>query len=447
MLPVSLISIPTLVLATTLSVGCGGGADRGGEPAAGGGGGGGVEQPGPDGEEDPGPSDDAGVPGDDPSPGRDPDAGADPDPGVDPDPDPDPDPNGDGDPAPALEPSVVPEFGTKEGGRRLEVIANARQGLRTPRDLEFNPDIPSELWIVDERLEGAILVFDATSDDRTFETRIDAAGAHFMSHVSSLAFGAPGTFATCQESRNEVDPTSPDFMGPSLWPSDLDVFAAVGQRGEGGRNGSHLDMLHQSPLCMGIAHEAANVYWVADGAGGPRGSGGLPHIVRYDFGRDHGPGRSDHSDGRVLRYVQAQFHPVAGVPSHLARDPGSDWLYYVETGRGQVRRLDTSTGEITRDLPLNHETLAQYAEIGGAVVEDFVVDGLQRPSGIAIGPERIFVSDFETAELVAYSHAGVELGRMDTDASALMGIALGPDGHLWYADGAYAEVVRILPGD
>ena len=341
-------------------------------------------------------------------------------------------------------PFVVPEFGA-DAVRRLDVIANARHGLRNPRDLEFNPERPEELWVIDETLEGAVIFFDALLPDRRWEPRVDVAGAHFMAHVSSLAFGADSTFGTCHESRNEVDPTAPDFMGPTLWSSDLNVYARIGQRGEDGRNGSHLDMLHQSPMCMGIAHEEVNVYWVADGAGGPHGSGGLPHIVRYDFGVDHGPGRSDHSDGRVRRYVEAEFHPVEGVPSHLARDPNSDWLYFLETGRGKVMRLDTTTGRVTRQLNLNHELLAEYSEVTGVTVEEWATEGLEQPTGIAVGPERIFVSDFATAEIIAYDHEGQELGRMDTRANEIMGITLGPEGRLWFVDAGFAEVVRVLP--
>ena len=39
--------------------------------------------------------------------------------------------------------------------------------------------------------------------------------------------------------------------------------------------GSHLDMLHNTPLCMGIAHEAANRYWVFGGLKGSVAGFGL----------------------------------------------------------------------------------------------------------------------------------------------------------------------------
>ena len=66
----------------------------------------------------------------------------------------------------------------------------------------------------------------------------------------------------------------------------------------------HTDMLHESPLCMGIAHDHAavsrgpqggtgyrNVYWAFDG--------GHRQLVRFDFESDHGPGSIDHSLANV----------------------------------------------------------------------------------------------------------------------------------------------------
>ena len=49
---------------------------------------------------------------------------------------------------------------------------------------------------------------------------------------------------------------------------------------------THYDMLHESPLCMGIAHDPevatpfGNVYWAFDGLNGT--------LMRYDFQEPHG---------------------------------------------------------------------------------------------------------------------------------------------------------------
>src|SRR6185436_15383106 len=177
---------------------------------------------------------------------------------------------------------------------------------------------------------------------QTVETRVDAYARHFMDKVTSIAFGAQNRFASCQESHddwNDVPQAPDDFMGPTLWLADLDVFARIGQTmpyDPKKPEGSHLDMLHQSPLCMGIAWDRDNVYWAFDGTHGD--------LVRYDFQQDHGPGGADHSDGIVRRYGDAKVTRVDGVPGHLALDHASGLLYVADTGGGRVMVLDTNTG-------------------------------------------------------------------------------------------------------
>jgi hypothetical protein len=160
-------------------------------------------------------------------------------------------------------PLPAPELGqthTIEGVDVVE-IALADHGLVAPRDLAFNPMRPDELWVVNNGDDSVVIVFDASTDGRTHERRKDGFALHFMAKPSSIAFGAakttpavgkPGTFATCQESRNTYDETQPpnDFMGVTLWSSDLTIFAKKDPIGLG----SHLDMLHESPNCMGVAH-------------------------------------------------------------------------------------------------------------------------------------------------------------------------------------------------
>lgn len=88
-----------------------------------------------------------------------------------------------------------------------------------------------------------------------------------------------------------------------------------------GGNGSHLDMLHESPYCQGIASETLNRFWVVDG--------NLGDIVMYDFKADHGPGNNDHADGVVHRpkhalgFFPSAFGPRASGPLSLRRDA---WL-------------------------------------------------------------------------------------------------------------------------
>lgn len=329
---------------------------------------------------------------------------------------------------------TVPEF-----GNTFTVIGTAADGLDVVRDLAFNPGAPDQLWTFNMLSHGTVIFFDPGGAAQTSEVRIDAYGQHFMAYVSSAAFGDNGNFATCQESRNEwnVGPQAPDdFMGPSLWPADLDIFARVGQEfPPGAQEGSHLDMLHQSPLCMGIAHDRDNVYWAMDGKRGT--------IVRYDFQADHGPGGGDHSDGIITRYTDITVTRLENVPGHMALDHATGMLYIADAGGGRVMRLDTATGTSIGKLPGDWDG-AEYTGVEGAEYT-LVVAGLDEPSGLALHDGRLFVSEHGTGDIIAFDLDGREQGRLRTPARRIMGITIGPAGDLWYADAGANEVVRVDP--
>lgn len=226
-------------------------------------------------------------------------------------------------------------------------------------------------------------------------------------------------------------------MGPALWTSDLDIFAEVHQ-GDTDLAGSHMDMLHQSPLCMGIEHDGGvgmNGYWVADGHNG--------HLVYYDFREDHGPGEDDHSDGIVRRYPEVEFTRVPDVPSHMVLDTNAMRLYLADTGSDRVVWVDVETGSWERDLVQLNEPLAEFSEYSGVEWGVFA-DGIPRPSGMALNDNRLFVGSFETGEIIAFDvGTGDELGRYDTLSEQLTGIEIGPDGHLWFIDTEFADVLRV----
>jgi hypothetical protein len=340
--------------------------------------------------------------------------------------------------------ATVAELGG--ASRRFVTVATAREGLAVPRDLDFHPARRHELWVVNRGFEGTVTLSDAGLATQRATAYADAAlgigmapgGAvvkmdshrsHFMQQVIAVAMGAEGTFATCHEGTQQ-------FMGPTLWDGDTAVYAKRDLPGWG-QLGSHVDMLHQTPQCLGIAHDRDNVFWVSDGTAG--------NIVRYDFRRDHGPGHDDHSDGVVRRYPEATVRRVPDVPGHLALDRESGWLYYADPGNARVVRLQTRGGAVGRALAPFAERLAEYSEVRGATVEVVVARGLTRPAGLALANGRLFVSDHATNEIVAFDVQGRELQRVKTPASGIMGIALGPDGKLWYVDGAANAVVRVDP--
>jgi hypothetical protein len=336
---------------------------------------------------------------------------------------------------------VVPELGT-DASRRFAVVGTEADGLDVPRDLEFDPEHPDQLWVINRGYDGVVIYTNAGSPGQTAERRVDAFSGHFMAAPSSLAFGVANRFASCQESRDDWDngpQPEDDYMGPTLWLADLDVFAVLGQTYpyDGRYEGSHIDMLHESPLCMGIEHDHDNVYWVFDGLHG--------HVVYYDFVKDHGPGGTNHMDGIVRRYPEATLLRVAGVPGHLALDHQTGWLYIADTGRGTLMRLDSKSGQPRRSPTiLQKELLAEYTEMSDVTVE-VIAQGLDEPSGVALAGGRLFVTEHGSGDIVAFDTAGKELGRAATGAVELMGLTLGPDGKLWYVDGSASTVVRVDP--
>lgn len=342
------------------------------------------------------------------------------------------------------EPAVATEIGDGDhtpGSVTFTVIATAEDGLNEPRDLAFNPLRPNELWVVNYEDDSTLTITDAPLDSRSYEKRVDGYALHFMEQVTALdfgqdetTFGTPGTFGTCGESRNTYNGQAPgnDFTGPSLWSSDMSVYAAQNPHGLG----SHLDMLHNTPLCMGIVHEDANRYWTIGGA--------HLSIDLYDFELDDGIGNDDHLDGKTWRYAEGQISYLEGVANHLELDRANGMLYIADPGNARVARMDTAAGT-EGELRPSFETPVQVMD--GAVVEDFVKDSelLRAPSGLELKNDQLFVSDYGTGYLLAFDLEGELLNYLDTGLGqgTLSGITFGPDGKLYFVDMVGNRVLRV----
>ena len=347
--------------------------------------------------------------------------------------------------------NIVQQFGT---GFDEIVIASSTDGLDEPRDLEFHPGIDrsDELWIVNRADDSMVIIHETGTSSQTSEERLDAYRNHFMEEVSAIAFGAYNEefdyqFGTAQESRNTYngmgDPN--DFMGPALWPSSLSHFAVENQNGENGLLGSHIDMLHESPLGMGIAHDYDNVYWYNDGF--------YNELVRYDFQEDHDTGEHDHSDGIVHRYSDIELSRFDGVPGHMILDKNTGILYISDTGANRVLWVNTDDTTTTSEDIYNEqsrvEPLAEYMRITD--VEWGILDtGLSRPSGIALENNTLFVSEYGNGQINAYDlfedgKGATFLDNIQTSAQKIMGIEVGPDGFLYYVDNGRDQVIRIDP--
>jgi DNA-binding beta-propeller fold protein YncE len=320
------------------------------------------------------------------------------------------------------------------------LIAGAAAGLRTPRDLEFHPDRPTELWILNLDDNSTVVIDNPNQADQSY-TRYAAAGKdHFMAKPSAFAFSDNGNFASAQEEDQPTQGnlTPADFMGPTLWTSDRGIY-------DGG-HGGHLDMLHNSPNGAGIAWESGNRFWVVDGY--------HQSITMYDFNRDHGPGGSDHTDGDVARYVEGEIGYVGGVPSHIEFDQTDKILYIADTGNNRIATLDPSVGEMGGRTQPNYDGGAQYAMNGGLL--ETWVEGtdamLEVPSGLEIADGIVYVSDNKLSRIVAIDkETGALIDYLDlaeqVPTGGLMGMAIAGDGSIYAVDAVNSQIIRIAAKD
>lgn len=320
----------------------------------------------------------------------------------------------------------------------FRVFGTSQDRLNKPQDLDFNPTRPDELWVVNKEIAqtggGTVMFVNPGSSIQLADYRKDGNARHFMALPSALSFSNNGNWAT---SANILDANHNNgtFTGPTLWSGNLNIYAKPS-----GGNGSHLDMLHASPYCMGIENEKDNVFWVFDGYNG--------HPVRYDFVADHGPGNDDHSDGIVRRYAEISLKRDPDVPSHLVLDKEKKWLYIVDGGNQRVVRLDITSGNKLKNLALINEPLAEHSEFSGVSWEVVIPSsaGLKKPCGIEITSTRLFVSDYETGDIICFSLPDFkEIGRVYSGDPGIMGITLGPDGKLYYVNALTHEVGRLDP--
>lgn len=341
--------------------------------------------------------------------------------------------------------ALVTALGTGEGALGADAatwtyILGEDERLTDPRDLGFDPD--GNLWIANRSDDRTFIVSNPGTDEQEDERRKDGYAEHFMEETAAFAFedesGASpdygNEFGSCGESENTYNDQerANEFMGPVLWSADLDIFAEENPEGLG----SHLDMLHESPLCVGIAWESDNVYWVFDGASDT--------IVRYDFQDDHDVGQDDHSDGIIYRLTEPTVERVEDAPGHMMIDPATGLLYVADTGGGRVLRLDTASGERGKDIRTQQEPVEDYAKWEGVEWTELVSD-LDQPGGLAFRDGTLYIAEFGTGILHAYDTDGKELQTLDTDrgGGAIYGIEIGPDGKLWVIDNSAPAVYRL----
>lgn len=331
--------------------------------------------------------------------------------------------------------------GLIEGKINKVLIVNSSNMVDYPVDVDFNPQVPGQLWVLNHGLESGgttITIDNPGTTAQLNDYRKDGAAGHFLVYGSALAFG-DSTWATAQDYFNANRGFFGGWCGPSLWPSDMSIYAIHGNPPTNQDNGSHYDMIHQSPYSSGIAHEEDNTYWVNDGD--------TKSISRYKFNEAHRPGGHDHADGQVYRYVDVPYEMNAGIPAHMVLE--GNWLYYINPGTKSVNRFDITTGTKGQSLASTSnggEQLAEFVEMNGGTWEKFVSEGLNSPSGIDIQGNYMIVSDNATGSIMLYDITDdqpILKKILHTGAESIMGIKFDAAGDIYYVDHLANKVFKL----
>jgi len=317
-------------------------------------------------------------------------------------------------------------------GFDLDEIVGPGDQVNRPTDLDFHPVLSNmELWVTNKGTEASggstVTIFNAGQEDQSSIWKQDGNAWHFMSLPTGMAFSQNGNWANSPGVYDANHNGGDAFTGPSLWSSDMNIYAE-----DSGGNGSHLDMCHASPECQGIAAEVDNVFWVFDGY--------TNDIVRYDFRDDHGPGNDYHGDAIIRRYSDDAVakDPQEEIVSHLVLDKELHWLYVVDHGNARVFRIDINTGSDEGGTPNydSPESYSEYSEYTG-YTQELVIDGLNKPAGIDIIDDRMILTDYDSGEILIYDISSLPAQLMHTiptGLSSLQGVKIGPDGRIYFVD-------------
>ncbi len=304
-------------------------------------------------------------------------------------------------------------------------------------DLAFDPSSPAMLWVINYEDDSVFVVTNPGATDAEWIRIEDPGAGHFMNAAPALAFGAMSptygqTFAVCGDTDNGGN----DFMGPALFSADLAIFATQNQTTG---LGSHLDMLHSTSFCRGIAFASDDsAYYLFNSDKGT--------VDKYRFKGEHEPGEEDHADGEIFRYGSFALEGLEGVPSHLTYDLSSKLLYISDTGTGRVLSLDTASGTLGNAFS-GAEDVSRI-RIDDPTYAEVVPSGtLAAPSGIELFEGLLYVSDNQESLFYAFEVDGTLVRTLETGLppGSLAGFTFGPDGKIYFVDMLTSRVLRIDP--
>lgn len=312
-------------------------------------------------------------------------------------------------------------------------IATSNQNIKSPRDLDFNPNQAKQLWIANFGTLNSggnmVVVSNAGESNQSAVQKADESKLHFFNSTSAFSFSNNGFFGACGELINSPGDTK-EYMGPILWQTS--VFGVPNDNGS-----SHRDMLHESPYAMGIEAEKDNSFWVFDGFN--------RNICKYNFHDPHDPGAHDHEDGELARYEEVKVLRKDGVPSHLVRDKTSNWLYIVDGGNKRILRMNVASGQKGTDMQCNEGYTNGCYTMKNVTWEVYINTGLDAPCGIDFKNGRLVVTDNSNGDIIIYNTTTAkptELARIKTQPG-IMGVKIGEDNKIWYVNNKLNTVARL----
>ena len=219
----------------------------------------------------------------------------------------------------------------------------------------------------------------------------------------------------------------------------------------------HADMLHESPSCIGIAHDPevetayGTVYWAFDSTG-DRKEG---QLVRFDFQQPHGPGSMDHSVAAIRRYPEVKLHKGDdGVHAGMVVHPNRREIYIANPGDGTILVVDADSGTYARtareEYPIFSNRLPSFEySIWECVGQRVFAKGLDIPTGLALSPDgtRLFVAERGTGKIHAFDvESGAMVGGIETGYKTIGGMSFSPkSGILHFVDDETNSLLAAKP--
>ena len=320
----------------------------------------------------------------------------------------------------------------------------------------FSPNEGEEAWVVNGGNHSVSIIASLGTEFQTTISRRDRGYYHYMINGTSLAFNhmkdsgrtpdrdGYNYWAICNDNANTYLGTKEPnfFMGPTLYNSDPNERNTVNRLGDSCNEGEpcyflHSDMLHESPACIGIAHDPeletsyGNVYWAFD-ATGNRQKG---QLVRFDFQQPHGPGSMDHSVAAVRRYVEVELERgPPGVHAGIAVHPIRREIYIAVPGANKILAVSADSGVFARtareEYPIFSNRLPSFEySIYECAEQRIFASDLDMPTGLTLSQdgERLFVAERGTGQIHVFEVAsGSRLYSIDTSFKTIGGLALNP---------------------